>query len=53
MHMNKTKFERDSPLGYYHMTCIGKTKHTSQRGLFHTGTVEPFVEHVQILAPTT
>ena len=33
MHMNKTKFERNSSLEYYHMTCIGKTKHTSQRGL--------------------
>ena len=22
MHMNKTKFERNSSLGYYHMACI-------------------------------
>ena len=29
MHVNKTKFERNSSLEYYHMTCIGKTKHTS------------------------
>ena len=26
MHVNKTKFERNSSLEYYHMTCIGKTK---------------------------
>ena len=32
MHVNKTKFERNSSLEYYHMTCIGKTKHTSLRG---------------------
>ena len=25
MLMNKTKFERNSSLGYYHMACIGKT----------------------------
>ena len=29
MHVNKTKFERNSSLEYYHMTCIGKTEHTS------------------------
>ena len=29
MHVNKTKFERNNSLEYYHMTCIGKTKHTS------------------------
>ena len=29
MHVNKTKFERKSSLEYYHITCIGKTKHTS------------------------
>ena len=35
MHVNKTnKFERNSSLEYYHMTCTGKKK-TSQRGLFH------------------
>ena len=28
MHVNKTKFERNSSLEYYyHMTCIWKTKH--------------------------
>ena len=27
--LNKTKLERTSFLKYYHMTCIGKTKHTS------------------------
>jgi len=27
MHVNKSKFERNSSLlKYYHMTCIGKTK---------------------------
>ena len=26
MHLNKTKFERNSSLQYYHMTRIGKTK---------------------------
>ena len=26
MHVNKTEFERNSSLEYYHMTCIGKTK---------------------------
>ena len=31
--MNKTKFERNSSLEYYHMTCVEKTKHTSLRGL--------------------
>ena len=31
--VNKTKFERKSSLVYYHITCFGKTKHTSQRGL--------------------
>ena len=34
MHVNKTKFERNSSPEYYHMTCIGQTKHTSLRGLF-------------------
>ena len=29
MHESKTKFERNSSQEYYHMTCIGKTKHTS------------------------
>ena len=29
MHVNKTKFERNSSLGYYHMTGIGKAKHAS------------------------
>ena len=24
MHVNKRKFERNSSLEYYHMTCIGK-----------------------------
>ena len=28
MHVNKTKFERNSSLEYYHMICIGKTKNT-------------------------
>ena len=35
--MNKTKFGRKSSLGYYHMTCIGKTKHASKAGVFPTG----------------
>ena len=26
MHGNKTKFERNNSMEYYHMTCIGKTK---------------------------
>ena len=29
VHVNKTKLERNSSVEYYHMTCIGKTKHTS------------------------
>ena len=29
MQVNETKFERNCSLEYYHMTCIGKTKHTS------------------------
>ena len=37
MHENKTKFGRKSSPGYYHMTCIGKTKHASKAGLFPTG----------------
>ena len=28
MYVNKTKLERNSSLEYYHMTSIGKTKHT-------------------------
>ena len=28
MYVNKTKLERNSSLEYYHMTGIGKTKHT-------------------------
>ena len=31
--MSKDKAERISSLEYYHMTRIGKTKHTSERGL--------------------
>jgi len=27
-HVNKKKFERNSSLEYYYMTCIGKAKHT-------------------------
>ena len=27
--VNKLNFERNSSVEYYHMTCIGKTKHTS------------------------
>ena len=26
MHMNETKFERNSSLGYYHMTCYWENK---------------------------
>ena len=33
MHLNETKFVRNSSLEYYHMTSIGKTKQTSYRGL--------------------
>ena len=28
MHVNKTKFKRNSSLEHYHMICIGRTKHT-------------------------
>ena len=35
MLMNKTKFERNSSLGYYHMACIGKTKHKLKRSISH------------------
>ena len=31
MHVNKTESERNSSLEYYHVTFIGKTKHTSYR----------------------
>ena len=34
MHVNKTKFERNSSLEYYHMTCIGKQNLQGKRGLF-------------------
>ena len=34
MHMNKTKFKRNSSLEHYRMICIGRTKHRSYRGLF-------------------
>ena len=30
MHMKKVKFERNSSLEYYHMSCIGKTKDTNK-----------------------
>ena len=31
MHVNKTnKFERNSSLEYYHMTCTGKTKQAKE-----------------------
>ena len=36
MHVNKTKFERNRSLEYYHMTCIGKTKHARQRDLLNS-----------------
>ena len=29
MRLNETKFDRNSSLEYYHMTCIGKTILTS------------------------
>lgn len=35
MYLNKMKFEKKKCLEYYQMTCIAKTKHTSERGLFH------------------
>ena len=35
MNVNKMTFEKKSSLEYYHMTCIGKTKHTSLRGWFN------------------
>ena len=47
MHVNQTKFERKSSLGYYHMTCIGKTKHASKTGLFPTG-----LYHASIWSPS-
>ena len=28
-HVKKMKFDRNSSLEYYYMTCIGKTEHTS------------------------
>ena len=37
MHVNKTKFVRNSSLGCYHMTCIGKTNiQANKRGLLST-----------------
>ena len=39
MHVDKTKFERNNSLEYYHMTYIGKTKHTSYRGVLKVGPV--------------
>ena len=30
MHVNKTKFERNGSLEYYHVTCIRKTKHKAK-----------------------
>ena len=33
MQVNKSKFEISSSLEYYHMTHMGKAKHTSWRGL--------------------
>ena len=39
MQVNKTKIERNSSQEYYHMTCIGKTKHTSLRGPLFASTI--------------
>ena len=33
MHVNKTKFERNSSPEYYHMTCIRKTTHKLKRSI--------------------
>ena len=30
MQVNKTKFERNSSLEYYHMTCLWKTKQAKE-----------------------
>ena len=32
MHVDKTKFERNSSLEYYHMTCTGKLKRCIESG---------------------
>ena len=39
MNVNEAKFERNSSQEYDHMTCIAKTKHTSERGLLDLGPV--------------
>ena len=33
MHVNKTKFERNGSLEYYHMTCIGKKTYKLKRSI--------------------
>ena len=40
MHVNTTKFERNSSLEYHHMTDTGKTKHTSLRGLLGSFSID-------------
>ena len=41
MQVNKTKFERNGSLEYYHLTCIGKTKHTVEPRLTTTPFIRP------------
>ena len=45
MHVNKTKFERNSSLEYYHMTCIAKEVYRllSLSGHFVSGNLKIFV----------
>ena len=42
MHVNKTKFERNSSLECYHMTCIVKTKHTSYLKVYSLPSLHDF-----------
>ena len=53
MHVNKTKFERNVSIEYYHVTSIGETKRTSQRGLLSNVSATVFLllylKHPEIL----
>ena len=35
MHLYKTKFEGNSSLGYYHMTCIEKKKNIEAKEVYY------------------
>ena len=48
MQVNKTKFERNISLEYYHVTCIGKTKHTGKRGQLRVSLFSEGLQHADL-----